>query len=248
MPAWTMAEIRKTVALNLGQGRIDIELDDAHFARAVEASVKCLARYFPMHGYQVIAVSPGGTRYEITAQNFLGVLACDFFIGGLRLEEAPYYTRWVDRMLELGDMRDTQLVFGDKPEWHWQTEVNPDTLIEQHWLYTHFTRSSFMDTFARIPSHVCVQFAWHVSPSDDQRVGVSRIPYDMRQWVEDYATAKCRAILGEVRGKYRGVPGMADESVLPNDGAEQVQRGEEAMRRLEEDLRIRRRQVPILID
>ncbi len=248
MPDWSLADIRAAVTANLGGGRVDLELDEAHFTRSVDAAVKAMARHFPMHGYQVLPISPGGIRIQLTMQNLLGVLACDFFIGGLRLEEAPYYTRWVDRMIELGDMKDTQRVFGDQPEWHWQTEVNPSTLAEEHWLYVHTTRSSFMDTFARIPSHVCVQFAWYVSPSDDRMVGVRRIPFDMRQWVEDYATAKCRTILGDIRGKYRGVPGMSDESVLPNDGAELVQRGERDMQRLEEDLRMRKRQAPLLID
>lgn len=248
MPDLTMAELRRVVGLNLGYGRVDLELDDHHFARAVEASVKMLARHFPMHGYQVIPVFSGGTRTLLNLQNLLGVLACDFFIGGLRLEEAPYYTRWVDRMIELGDMKDTQRIFGDKPEWHWQREVNPTTYAEEDWLYTQFTRSSFMDTFARIPSNVCIQFAWHISPNDDKMVGVRRIPYDMRQWVEDYATSKARTILGDIRNKFGGEPGMSDESVLRNDGALMVQRGERDMQRLEADLLARKRQSPLLID
>ncbi|OPZ66137.1 MAG: hypothetical protein BWY85_00073 [Firmicutes bacterium ADurb.Bin506] len=248
MPAWTMAEIRQTVATNLAHGRVDVELDDVHYQRGVDAAVKALARHFPMHGYQVLPISPGGTKVKLTPRNLLGVLDCDFFIGGLRLEEAPYYTRWVDRMLELGDMKDTQRIFGDKPEWHWAMEVDPVTAEEAAWVYLQFTRSSFLDTFARIPSHVCVMFAWHVDASDDQFVGVRRIPYDMRQWVEDYATAKCRTILGDARGKFRGQPGMADESLLPADGATQVERGEADMRRLEEDLRMRKRQAPVLFD
>jgi hypothetical protein len=79
-------------------------------------------------------------------------------------------------------------------------------------------------------------------------VGVRRIPYDLRQWVEDYATAKARTILGDVRGKFGGEPGMSDESVLQNDGGMQVQRGERDMRRLEDDLLERKRQSPLLID
>ena len=41
---------------------------------------------------------------------------------------------------------------------------------------------------------------------------------------------------------------MADESLLPADGATQVERGEADMRRLEEDLRMRKRQAPVLFD
>jgi hypothetical protein len=246
--SYTVADVRRIVGLNLGDGRSDIELDAAHFDRALDAALKAMSRYLPQHGYVVIPVNPGGNKYKLVIRNLLGVLNCEVFTGGIRLEEAPYYTRWVDRMLELGDMEQTQRVFGDQPEWHWQMEVDPVTYAEEAWLYVQFTRSSFTDTFARIPTHACVQFAWHIEPTDDRAVGVCRIPYDMRQWVEDFATAKCRTILGEIRGKFGGVPGQSDESVMPGDGAAQVARGEAAMAALMEDLRLRRRQMPLTID
>jgi hypothetical protein len=248
IPKYTVAELRRVIEMNLAKGQVDIELGNEHFARAVDAALKALARWFPMHGYQVLPVFPGGNKYKLTAQNVLGVLNVEFFIAGPRFEEAPYYTRWVDRSIELADMKDTQRVFGDTPEWHQMKEVNQTTGDEETWIYTSFTRSTFMDTFARLPSHICAMFAWCIEPTDDINVGVNRIAYDLRQWVEDYATAKARTILGDSRGKFGGVPGDTDGSVLPNDGDRQVQRGERDMARLMEDLNNRRRQAPILWD
>jgi len=245
---YTLAAIRKTVEDDLGFGRVDVELDNRHFTRGLDAALKALARWFPMYGYQVLPVNPGGTKYKVTAANIIGVLSCTFFNGGPRFEEAPYYTRWVDRLLELGDMSDNQKVFQDQPEWHWQFENTGVDNAQECWLYTSFTRSSFVDTFARLPSHVCVQFAWYIEPSDNNLVGVPMLPMDLRQWVEDYTVAKCRTILGEIRNKFGGSPGSSDESLMPNDGSEQIQRGEDAMKRLTDDLNARRRQAPLLID
>jgi hypothetical protein len=245
---YTLAELRQNVSLNLGDGRVDVELNNHHFQRGLDAALKALARHYPQHGYQVISVSFGSLKYKLTARNILGVLDCTPFNSGPRFEEAPYYTRWVDRMMELGDMQDTQRVFGDKPDWHAQWETDTQTNERAMWVYVHFTRSSFVDTFARTPTAACVQFAWYIEASDDLQVGVRQIPYDFRQWVEDFATAKCRTILGDIRGKFAGIPGAADGSMLPNDANGQIQRGERDMGRLMSDLEERRRQLPIMID
>lgn len=245
---YTVGKIQEIIQENLGYGVIDVELFREHYRRAIDSAFKLLARWFPNHGYQVISAVPGGYKYALTARNVIGVLDATFMNSGPRFEEAPYYVRWVDRSMELADMRDTQLVFGDQPEWHWQFEVDPVSSQQVCWLYTTFGRSSFVDTFARIPDIVCVQFAWHFEASDDPQVGVNAVPMDMRQFIEDYATARCRMILGDIRGKFGGVPGQADGMIMPTDAASQIQRAVEDMRRLEDDLKDRRRQSPLLID
>lgn len=245
---YSLAKIQEIIGQNLGYGVIDVELNREHYARAIDAAFKILARWYPSHGYQVISAVPGGYKYQLTPKNILGVLDATFMNSGPRFEEAPYYVRWVDRSMELADMRDTQHVFGDQPDWHWQFEPDPITGLQMAWLYTTFGRSSFVDTFARIPDIVCVQFAWAFEASDDPAVGVNAVPFDMRQWVEDYATARCRMILGDIRGKFGGVPGQGDNSVMPTDAGSQIQRAVDDMKRLEEDLKDRRRQAPLLID
>jgi hypothetical protein len=242
---YSKAAIREIVGSNLGMDRVDVELDTRHFDRGLDAALKLLERNLPQHGYQVIAIQPGGQKYPITVKNVIGVLGAEFFNGGLRLEEAPYYTRWFDRSLELADMHDTQRVFNDEPEWTTQTEVDPTTNEERLMFYVVTTRSSFVDVFWRLPTFVCVKVTWGIESSDDLQVGVSRIPRDLRQWVEDYTTARCRIVMGDVRGKFAGVPGSDSGSVLPTDGTAQVQRGERDAARLEKDLVQRVRQLPI---
>lgn len=242
--AYNLTKLQEIIAHNLGLGRVEVELNAEHYRRAIDATLKMLARWYPQHGFQVIPVSAGGSKYELKARNCIGVIDCTFFNSGIRFEEAPYYTRWTDRTFELIDMKDTQRVFGDDPIWFEQEEI--DAAGEPHrYVYAQFTQSSFVDTFARIPTVMCVEFTWEIEASDDPRVGVSRIPRDMHQWVEDYATARCRVIMGDVRGKFTGVPGADDGSLLPVDGAMQVQRAEEKMRALEKDLEGRRRQMPM---
>jgi hypothetical protein len=245
---YTLAKLREVVSLNLGFGRVALELDNGHFDRSVESALNALARGYPMHGHAVVNVQAGGLKYLLPVSNCIGVLDVSFHTTGSRFEEAPYYVRYIDRMLELGDMVDTQKIFGDDPIWHWQMEVNQSTGDEEVWIYTSFTRSTFIDTYARLPNVMAVKFAWTIEASDDVNVGVNRIPRDFRQWVEDYATAKARMTMGDIRGKFRGVPGAEDASLLPNDGASHVERAEAAIEKLEADLQARRRQTPILVD
>lgn len=247
-PPYTLDAITEIIKRNLGGGRVHVELMNEHYVRGIDAALKMLSRYRPEWGYQVIPVVYGGNKTLFTAKNLIGVIDVRFFHSNARFEEAPYYTRWTDRSMELADMKDTQRVFGDQPEWDVLREVNPVTEVEETYIYTHFTRSAFVDTFMHIPARACVQFTWHFDASNDPHVGVSRISYDMRQWVEDYATAHCRQILGQIRSKFSGVPGATDASLLPNDGRNQIEMAREDLERLEADMVKRQRQLPLIFD
>lgn len=245
---YSVDNVIQLIAQNLGVGRVSVELTREHLLRAMDAALKLLCRYRPEYGFQVVPLIVGGNRYPISARNMTGVVGCSFFHSGRRFEEAPYYTRWVDRMMELTDMKDTQRVFGDQPDWHVQDEYDPVTQTNSFYLYAQFTRSTFIDTFARLPSVACLQFTWAIEPSDDPEVGLRRLNLDMRQWFEAYATAHARMILGDIRGKFQGIPGASDGSVMPNDGAAQVQRALGDIARLEQDIQRRARQLPLMID
>ena len=244
--AYDLAAIKTIVSLNLGGGRVALELADDHFMRAIDATYKMVARWFPQYGYQILSVVPGGTKVQVTGKNITGILDVTPFNTGGRFEEAPYYTRWVDRSTELADMRDTQRVFGDEFEWRAMQEQDPLTYEEQWWVYNHFTASTFVDTFARIPTNICVQFTWAIEATDDRKIGVGRTPLDLRQWVEDYSTARARLIVGDVRNKFSGIPGSSDESMLPTDGAFQTERADVAISKLEKDLQARRSTLPLM--
>ncbi len=244
---YKLSNIQEIIEQNLGKGRVQVELDKEHYLRGIDAALKMLSRWLPQYGYQTYNSQPGGYKYKVTARNVIDVLDVTFFNTGLRFEEAPYYTRWVDRMIELTDMQDTQRVFGDEPDWRTLREVNAATGEDELFVYACYTMSSFVDTFARIPNVMCLQFAWFIEPTDDKFVGVNRIPNDLRQWVEDYATARCRDIMGGIRAKFGGNPGADDGSLLPNDGEQQVMKAASDMERLEADLQRRQRQMPLLM-
>lgn len=246
--AYTVEDLTANIRLNLGgDGGVALELGEGHYTRSIDAALKMLCRYRPMHGYQVMQVDKGGNKYVLQARNVTGVLDCAFFNSGSRLEYAPYYTRWVDRNIERGEMKENQRAFDDLPEWYAQTEPNLDSGEDEWLIYTTITQSSFVDTFARLPNCMAVQFAWYIEPTNDKMVGVNRIQPDMRQWVEDYATARCRMILGDIRNKFGGIPGAMDGSTLKNDGAQQVARAEQKCRELEDDLKSRMRQSPLIL-
>lgn len=245
--AFTLAHLKETVLTDLGFGGVDLEILDAHVKRAIDAAYKMVARSFPQRGNIVIPITKLTQKYVLTPPRLLGVLGVEFFNNGGRLEEAPYYTRWVDRMIELGDMEDTQRWFGDSPEWTFQSEID-GVGAQVNYLYCYFTSSSFVDTFARIPNYAAVEFSWAIEASEDIAVGTTRTPLDLQQWVEDYAVARARCMLGDIRGKFGGIPGPNGDNILPIDAERQVANGREDQRRLETDLMDRRRQLPMIID
>ncbi len=246
MAKYDIAAVRTIIGENLGRGGVDIELKAEHYNRGIDAACKALARFFPKFGYATRAVDVDGNKTRLDIPNLIGVVNCEFFTSGSRLEEAPYYTRYVDRAMELADMKDTQKVFGDDPEWHFMFEPDPATGQPVAYLYTHFTRSSFVDTFARIPNIVSIEFTWAIEASDEKLTGIQHVPLDLRQWVEDYATARCRLILADIRNKFGGEPGADDGAILPNDGGQQTQRAEAMIAKLEKDLQLRARQAPLV--
>lgn len=241
--------LRRAIQINLGYGKVELELLIEHLDRAIEAAYECIARYYPMHGWWGFPYSYQVQKYKIPKPNIVGVLNVEFGNSGSRLEEAPYYLRWVDRMMELGDMYDAQKWFNDAIEWEEIPEMNDeDPPQEERWLYIHSTQSTFIDTFARLPNYASCQFAWHIEATDDSEVGVGRTRPDMVQWVKDYATARARVILGDVRNKFGGIVGPNEGEILPLDGATQVERAEEKIEKLEEDLANRRRQLPMIVE
>lgn len=245
----TLDKLRRTVQINLGYGAVNLELLTEHIDRGIESAYECLARYYPMHGWYAFSYNYSVQKYKIPVSNMVGVLNLEFGNSGSRLEEAPYYLRWVDRMIELGDMYDAQKWFNDAIEWEVLPEMNTaDPPEEEWWVYIHTTQSTFIDTFARLPNFCSCQFAWYIEPSDDPNIGVGRTRVDMYQWVKAYATAATRVILGDIRGKFGGIPGPNEGEILQMDGASQVERAESRMEKLEEDISERRRQLPMIVD
>jgi len=252
--ALTREVLFESIKSTLGGSDVDVELGDRDLERGSNAASQLLARFFPQRGHHVIGVASTVSKYLIDVANIVGVLDVVPFETAGRLEHFPYATSYIDRTLEQGHMEDRSQVFQDFPEWHWQfeaeeVEISPSETEVQNraYLYINLSESTFTDVFLRRPTHVDVLFAWYIEPSDDKYVGLPRLPFDQEEWFVDYATARCREILGDKRNKFGGIPGP-DGQTFQIDGDGQIQRARDDMRRLREDLQARARQLPFLYD
>lgn len=244
----TKQQLIDTITSRLGGSQRRLELKPTDFDSCIAAALKVLARYFPQHGFVVIPVSVYQQKYVVPAANCLGVLDVTFFNNGGRFTYYPYPDASVDHALIMGQMKEQEKTYGDLPEWDAMSETDPDDSDkEKVYVYVHFDSDSFLDRAGRIPTHISVKYAWHIEPSDDKKVGLPRIRYDWQEWVENYAIAEAKRTLGKARDKFKGIPGP-DGNPLPVDGADLIREGDQERAELVADIKLRQRQMPLIID
>lgn len=245
----TLAALKEVIQSSLGAGARSVELTDGHLNRGITQALRLLGRHLPEKGFTVLPVTTTVQKYLLDKANIVGVQEVVFFNNAQRLIMYPYPDSSVDQYLLMGQLKEQQKTWGDMPEWEWLFDTDAtDGDKEKCYILTHFTLDSFRDRLGRIPTHMAVTYNWHLSASDDKKVGLPRLKHDNVDWVERYATEVCRQILGDVRGKFGGIPGPNDGELLVNDGRDLVTRATQEIRLLEEDLRGRMRQLPPVFD
>ncbi len=245
----TIAELQGVIKSNLGIGGRAVELTTPDLDRGIKAALNRLAKELPETGYTTIPVTATIQKYLIDKPGIIGVTEVVFFNNGGRLILYPYPDAAVDHYLIMGEIRDQQKTYGDLPEWEWVKDTDPnDTDIEKTYVLIMFNNDSFLDRVGRIPTHIAVTYKWALVYSDDKKTGLPRLRADLQDWVERYSTAFCRRILGDIRGKFMGIPGPNDGEMLPIDAAGLIERATTEIKELEEELRGRRRQLPLMID
>jgi hypothetical protein len=255
LPTLTIASLTATIAQRLGRSGRRVELKPEDYLQAITRATMKFAEVYPQHAYTAIPISVTQSKYIVTQYatqtpdlNALGVLDVTFYNNGGKFAYYPYPDQATDHYLIQGQLKEQELIYGDLPEWDAMREIDPNDNIEKLFLYVYFNVDSFIDRAGRIPNFLSIEYAWAIEPTDDPRFGICRIRYDWRDWFERYCVAQARIVLGEIRNKFGGIPGPQDGTTLAIDGKEQIARGEEERDKLEEEIRKRARQLPIMYD
>lgn len=245
----TLAAMQTAITTRLGSTGRAVELTNGDFAMVIASALKVLARYHPMNHYIAMPISVGVSKYHLNVPNLLGVLDVTFYNNGGRFTAFPYPDAAIDQELILGEMKIQEKVYGSLPEWEFVFDTDAAAAdVEKGYLLIYFNADSFVDRAGRIPTHMSVKYAWHIEASDDKKVGLPRLRYDWQEWVEKYATAEARRVLGTIRSKFKGLPGPGEGEVLGIDGDDLIARADQEVKDLIADIESRQRQLPILID
>lgn len=245
----TKAKMKSLIDSKLGASGRAVELREEDYATAVSAALKMLARWHPMISFKVIPISTGVQKYDLGVPNVLGVRDLTFFNNGGRFTAYPYPDASVDHILILSQLKMQEKAYGDLPQWEFQMEAigDADTAVETGFIYIYMNSDSFLDRAGRIPTHISVEYLSYIEYSDSKTVGLPRLRYDWQEWVDKYAVAEAKKILGGIRDKFKGIPGP-DGNALSINGESLIEQGEREITALTEDISQRARQLPILID
>jgi hypothetical protein len=252
---FTVKALTETIQRTLGRSGRRVELQPEDYLQAIKLTLDRWSMEYPQHGYTVMPTAltnsdgSGVGKYIVDAQNVDGVLDVTFFNNGGKYAYYPYPDQATDQYLVQGQLKEQELIFSDLPEWDAFMEPDPnDANKTKCWIYVHFTSDSFVDRAGRIPNYIAIKYAWHIEATDDPVVGLPRVRNDWKSWIERYATAQARLVMGEIRGKFNGIPGAAAGEVLGIDGDKQIARADAEVLKLEAELVGRARQLPMLID
>jgi len=245
------AQLRETVREELGEGGVQVELEDAHIDRAIAGACNTYNRYLPPYRHGSVEVTGSTKKYEIDHPGIVEILDVQFLrkdrLRDLDLEN-PFVLGQMVESFEtsasvyhqgLGYMEDARAVYSSEPTWTSQWEqVAPDSdgiPGQVLYLYVDIPTSNLWEC--------SYMYAIHVTPDDATDTGLHLIPVGHIQWFEEYTTARAKIILGRIRDKFKGIP-LPDGGSGELDGMDLISEGKEEVRELIEDIRSMARQMP----
>lgn len=250
-----LVELREYILIELGGGVVEVELTDEQMDAGIRKAIHLINRKLPGHGHGSINLSQGTKRYVIDQDKypgFMDMLEVSFInsseINVAHSVENPFAPAITDidiedaPSMELGIMyrQDAKKVFSAEPEWIGKWEiVNGERVYALYVDLPEYSTSYYLCGF---------EYAYAYTFDESPLTGVGTIPASLEQWVEDYAIAKAKIILGgRIRDKYKGIP-TPDGSDLQIDGEQLLQEGINEKENLEDDLDLMQRQLPPLIE
>lgn len=252
--ALTLQKIQQDILTTLGASSIEIELLDVDIDKAITDALEHFDARIPGLSVATLSnVSANTGRYVVSHRNLIDVIEVNTYpeheflslgIGGeplvlvqdgLSLSEIP-----VGRLTQI-QMRYIQL----------KKLLSDDIIWEGRWEYNATTKQREYALYIDVPSTTSVyrcayEFAWHHTADDNLETGVPTIanPHHW-SWIEKYATAVCKEILGHIRDKFKGLPSV-DGMDMQVDGMDMVQEGLNEQVILEDELLSMQAQIPPL--
>jgi len=222
----TEADVKSYVETSLGAPVVRVELDTTHYELSMERTLRDFSRFRPkevvvgLHAAQGVSL----VTYPPTARGLLWVefLTDEQTLDGIDIESAMLSNPWA--FISTGTP--SVDVFSYELQRHWLEVLGRSFGNEPDY----YNDADSKRVYFHCPMAMKVTLTWAAPWAD-----VSEIPGAYDQLFLDLTLAKARQILGQIRGKYSGVPGASGTIQL--DGEYQLRKGETDERELVSELR-----------
>jgi hypothetical protein len=214
----SLADVRNYVKLRLGAGLIRVEIKDDYIDAAANEALRIYSRYRPLRRFIQIPLVEDIHDYPLD-NDVIGVYKLDWVHRqvSLAVVEDIFHRRYYEPIHDM-DQYVTYLQYIDtlkrvlsiEPEWHFERslkEGSPPTL-HVHAPNQANTILALIVAIVKRPLH--------------------QVPYTHEDWIQRYALAFCKEILGRVRGKWQNIPAPAggqglDSQSLLSEAREEFQ-------------------------
>lgn len=220
-----LEDVREYVKLRLGGGIVRVELQDKHIDAATNEALRVYARYRPLRRFVQIPLVEGIKQYPLD-KDVLGVFKMDFVHRqvSLAVVEDIFHRRYYEPIHDM-DQYVTYLQYIDtlkrvlsiEPEWHFQRALKEG---EHPTLWVHAPNQA--NTILALAMLV-VERPLH------------QVPLLHEDWIQRYALAFCKEIMGRVRGKWGNIPSPAGGQSL--DAPTLLAEAKEELRELDAEIR-----------
>lgn len=246
MPLKLRSLVNKIVS-KLGISIVHVELVGADIAEAIRDALQIYSKYLPGSNWVDISVSSAVSRYVISHRNLINVVDVqfvrDYRIFGGGYDIIPDFTERIGEIEQwFQRRRDFERVLSTEPMWEVVWEI-PETAPGDP-APTKRELALYIKVAESVEYKCSYLYTWYYEASDDYMYGLPAIPENHTHWVEDYAFAVCKTVLGRILDKFKGLPSPAMTGL---DGADLRAEGREEMMALERSILSWQRQVPPIV-
>jgi len=192
----SVEDVRDYVKMRLGAGVIRVELKDNHIDAAGQEALRVYSRYRPLRRFIQLQLIENIHEYPID-KDVIGVYKMDWVHRQVSLAavEDIFHRRYyepihdMDKYVNYLQYIDTlKRVLSIEPEWHFARALKDgaNPILHVHAPSQANTILAMIVAVVKRPLH--------------------QIPYTHEDWIQRYALAFCKEILGRVRGKWQNLP------------------------------------------
>jgi len=220
-----LEDVRSYVRLRLGAGIIRVELKDEYIDAATQEALRIYSRYRPLRRFIQIPLVENINEYPLD-NDVIGVYKMDWIHRqtSLAVVEDIFHRRYYEPIHDM-DQYVTYLQYIDtlkrvlsiEPEWHFERskQAGKPPILYVHAPNQANTVLALIVAIVKRPLH--------------------QVPYTHEDWIQRYALAFCKEILGRVRGKWSNIPAPAGGQGL--DAQSLLSEAREEFQSLDQEIR-----------
>lgn len=228
----SLEDVRRYVKLRLGAGVVRVELKDEHIDQAALEALRVYSRYMPLRRFIQVELIESITEYPLD-KDVIGIYKMDFVHRqvSLAVVEDIFHRRYYEPIHDM-DIYVNYLQYIDtlkrvlsiEPEWHFERALKEGAkpVLYIHAPHQANTMLALAIAIVKRPVHL--------------------VPFLHEDWIQRYALAFSKEILGRVRGKWSNIPAPGGSQGL--DGATLLGEAKEEFRELDVEIKGWRTDMP----